>query len=115
MFGITGRCEFTTMSNAIKQSISLTDSEAETVNNATDVWTETWQLSNQTAIKDESGNVTGYQALVLTKDTKGNTIDTGVQVFSQAKKDKEGNTSSTGVWTSKAYEKEASKIEKKSN
>jgi len=100
------------VNTSIKQSISLTDKQASDVNDATDVVAESWIITGQTAVKDKSGNVTGYQASVSTRNTKGALIDTGIKVNSGVNKDAKGNTSSNGVWSSGAYQKEAAQAEK---
>ena len=61
-------------------------------------------------VLDEDGNITGYKATVATKNTKGELIDTGIEVFSGAVNN-DGEIESSGVWYSQSYKEEATKAE----
>jgi RHS repeat-associated protein len=117
--GIGAGVKINHLNSRIKESVSLTDKEASKVNKKTDVFSASWSASwiidskKTTAIKDDKGNITGYQANVYTRNKKGELIDTGITVFSDAATDENGNTTSTGVWSSKSYQTEAAKAEKK--
>ena len=96
----------------IEQSISLTDNEAGVVNDITNVIDEQWILTDQQAIKDKGGNITGYEASVATKNSNGDLLKTGIKVNSGVNQDNKGNTSSNGVWSSKSYQQQSVKAEK---
>jgi RHS repeat-associated protein len=105
--GLQAGFKFSMINMQVKSSISLTDDQAEVVNDATDVVTETWLVNSPTRILDDDGNVTGYSGTVATRDTQGNIIDTGIQVISGVSTNADGTTQSNGVYTSKEYKAEA--------
>lgn len=109
--GLQAGFKFSTISTSVKQSISLTSEEAEKVNNSTDVINESWILNNQTQILDKEGKIIGYKATVATRNTKGDLIDTGIEVFSGTINN-DGEIESSGVWSSKSYQSEATEVEK---
>lgn len=110
--GVGVGVEISLINTSISTSISLTDAEADKVNNSTDVLTPTWMLKKEQATLDENGKVIGYSSEVLTKNKKGQTINTGIKVFSGVNKDENGKLVSNGIYTSKAYESEALEAEK---
>ena len=87
----------------IKESISLTDKQAEIVNDATDVWTESWIVKHEIFDKDSKT----WSGAVYTKDKRGEFIYTGVTVNSSNIQDENGNNLPLGVWTSKEYRNQA--------
>ena len=95
---------FNTMGTTIKESISLTDSEATKVNKSTDVINESWTTGNISAVKDNNGSITGYTGSVFTKDSNRNFIDTKIIVNSGVIS-KEGGISSNNMWVSPSYQK----------
>lgn len=86
-------------------SISLSGSEADIVNDATDVWAETWEVNENNIQPVKQGNeIVGYSSTVMTKDSKGRKIDTGVKIFS--------TDNNRAVWYSEAYMKKANDLNK---
>lgn len=96
----------------IKQSISLTNAEAKTLNAASDFLTPSWSLSDATPMRDENGKISGYKATVSTNNKDNKPTGAKVEVFSSATFDKNGEASPSNIWTSKAYKEEAEKAEK---
>ena len=108
--GVGAGLKITVLNTVVEESISLTDKEAGIVSDASDIYSESWRLNNKQEVLDDNGNVTGYSATVATVNAKGESIDTGVQVFSGMKSGSDGSAQSSGVFTSKAYQKEAKDI-----
>jgi len=76
--------------------------------NATDVVTESWMINNR-QYDSENNRWTGT---VATRNTKGELIDTGIQISSTNVTDNEGTNAPSGVWTSSSYRSEAAETEK---
>jgi len=111
--GLQAGFKFTRLNTSVEFGISLTDKEASVVNDATDVISESWILNNQRQIKDDNGNVTGFSGTVATRNTKGELIDTGIEVFSGTTTNEDGTVQSNGSYSSKNYQSEATKAEDK--
>ena len=107
--GIGAGVKLSVINTQVKQSISLTDKEAGVVNDATDVVTESWIVNNRKY--DSENNV--WTGTVATRNTKGELIDTGIQVSSANVTDNEGTNAPSGVWLSSSYRSEAAEAEKK--
>ncbi|WP_460585114.1 RHS repeat-associated core domain-containing protein [Hymenobacter arcticus] len=100
------------LSTVVEQSISLTDKQASRVSNATDIITESWDVSNPRAVLGRDGTPTGFRATVGTLDTKGRKIDTGISIFSTIAQDKNGLTVPSNIWQSAEYMNEDQKSRK---
>lgn len=99
-FGAT----FNTMGMAVDESISLTNAEASQVNSKTDVFANSWTVGDVKPTVNLKGNLTGYSGSVLTKNTKGNFINTGIKVNCGINY-KNGKATPGAIWVSPAYQK----------
>lgn len=88
------------LNTSIRESISLTDAEAKIVGKATDVWTESWIVSNRQY--DAENDL--WTGTVATRNTKGDLIDTGIKITSRNVSDDKGTNTPLGVWSSKSYQ-----------
>ncbi len=105
--GIGFGVKISVINTQVKESISLTDKEAEFVSDATDVVTESWLVKD----KYYDADADLWYATVATKNTKGELIDTGIKISSANVVDDDGYNVPSGVWTSESYREEATKAE----
>lgn len=78
--GIGAGIKMSYINTYIKQSISLTDAESDVADDISDVGTEVWMVINSRAVTDDKGNITGYEAEVGTRNTKGAVLNTGIKI-----------------------------------
>ena len=91
----------------IKESISVSYSESERINDQTDVITPSWVVKDIRFDRDKNGRATSCSGTVYTKNTKGQYINTGVNVHSGLKPGSRPNTITTnGIWVSDEYAKQ---------
>ncbi len=111
--GLGAGIKISVINTKVKQSISLTDEEADIVSNSTDLTIESWIIdpTKILEIKNKNGDVTGYKTNVFTRNSKGEMIDTGITVYSDAITNEDGKSEPSNIWTSKNYKKEAEKID----
>jgi hypothetical protein len=109
--GIGGGLKVAVIGTQVKEAISVIEDEVDIIEKATDVVIESWIVNNSKATTDADGNITGYEATVATRNTAGKLIDTGVKIYSGAKKNDDGTVQSNGMWESKAYSEAATKAE----
>jgi RHS repeat-associated protein len=107
--GLQAGVKLTNFGSTVKHSISLTDQEAGVVNDATDVIFEKWRVGER-AYDSESKQWCG---VVFTENTKGESINTGIRVYSANITDDEGNSAPTNIWMSRNYRSEAAAAERK--
>lgn len=71
----------------VVQSISVSRREKEIINDATDIWFESWNVDEENTNDLYLGKrLVGYRSSVTTINTKGEGVDTGVAIFSTDKK-----------------------------
>ena len=104
--GVQAGIKISRLSMQVKESVSLTDDEADIVNDATDVILESWMVTNATY----NSNTDKWEATVGTMGTNGEFIDTGVKIYSdnEVVENDEGKkeNKSTGIWMSADYKEE---------
>lgn len=92
---------------SIQESISVSYSESERINDQTDVITPSWVVKDIRFDRDKNECATGCSGTVYTKNSKGKYINTGVNVHSGLKPGSQPNTITTnGVWVSDEYAKQ---------
>ena len=91
---------------SIQESISVSYSERDQINDQTDVITPSWVIKDIRFDRDKNGRATGCSGTVYTKNAKGKYINTGINVHSGLKPGFRPNTITTnGVWVSDEYAK----------
>jgi hypothetical protein len=102
--GLQAGASLNTMGMQVDVSISLTNSEASKVSNKTDVTSENWSVGNVKSVLNKAGNITGFSGVIMTKNTNGEAINTGIKVYSGVVTS-EGKTKSNNMWISPAYQR----------
>ncbi len=106
--GIGVGLKLSVLNTRVKQSISLTDAQADIVNDATDVTLGSWIINN----RQYNSGTDSWTGTVSTKNKKGELVDTGIQISSNNVVDDNGTNKPTGVWSSQLYRTEAARAEK---
>ena len=90
----------------IQESISVSYSERDRINDQTGVITPSWMVKDIRFDRDKNGRATGCTGTVYTKNTKGQYNNTGVTVHSGLKSGSQPNMVTTnGIWVSDEYAK----------
>jgi hypothetical protein len=110
-FGYGAGIKITYLNTTVKESVSLTNKEADIVSESTNVIFESWIVNNSIPVKDSEGKTISFEATLATNDINGKLIDTGIKLSSEVMQDKYGNTVSNGVWMSEEYKKQSKKEE----